>query len=165
MPILDQLHAVDRERKPDPRADYIDGLRQIADFLEAHPDVDLPHLNSVITGKFEDTLNIFIVDGDQKAKLATIARAMGRAEKLMAGGDVRVIRRFAGITLVAQASRSEVCERIVTATREVTEEIPDPKALAAATAAVPLIPVTRIEETVEWRCTPLLADAEKAVKA
>lgn len=147
------------------RQGFIDGLRQIADFLEAHPDVELPHLNSVITGKFENTLNIYIVDGDQKARLATIARAMGRAEKLMDAGDVRVIRRFAGIALVAQASRSEVCERVVTDTREVVEEVPDPEALAAATAAVPRIPVIRIEETVEWRCTPLLADASPAVQA
>lgn len=147
------------------RAAYIDGLRQIADFLEANPDVNLPHMSSYQTGKYEDTLNIYIVQGNQKDQLATIARAMGRAEKVMDGELVRVFRRFAGIALVAQAHRDQVCERVVTNTREVIEEVPDPEALAAATASVPLVPVARIEETVEWRCTPLLANATTAVTA
>ena len=164
MNTVTELPAAEAKRK-EHRAAYVDGLRQIADFLEAHPDVELPHLASTITGTYEDTLNIYIVEGDQKAKLATIARAMGQAEKVMADERIRVFRRFAGIALVAQASRDQVCERVVTDTREVVEEVPDPEALAAATAAVPLIPVTRIEETVEWRCTPLLADAIPAVQA
>jgi hypothetical protein len=93
-------------------------------------------------------------------QLATIARAMGRAEKVMDGERVRVFRRFAGIALVAQASRDQVCERVVIDSRQVTEEVPDPEALAAATASVPLVKRTTTVEEVEWICSPLLAVAK-----
>jgi hypothetical protein len=48
--------------------------------------------------------------------------------------------------------RNEVCEKVVTGTREVTKEVPDPEALAA----VPKVTVTETVEDVEWRCHPIL---------
>jgi hypothetical protein len=45
----------------------------------------------------------------------------------------------------------------VTGTREVTEQVPDPEALAA----VPTTTVTRTEDVTEWVCRPLLADARE----
>lgn len=52
--------------------------------------------------------------------------------------------------------RARVCERVVTGTTTVTEEIPDPEYVAAA----PKVAVTRTVESVEWKCVPILADAE-----
>lgn len=52
------------------------------------------------------------------------------------------------------ADRDKICERVVTGTREVTEEVPDPEALAA----VPKVTVTKTVEDVEWVCRPLLAE-------
>lgn len=49
--------------------------------------------------------------------------------------------------------RASVCERVVTKVETVTEEIPDPEYIAAA----PKITQTREVETVEWKCTPILA--------
>src|SRR5690242_12905173 len=118
----------------DTRQDFIDGLHQIADFLAEHPEVPLPHLESYATGAFVPTMSIYLVgDKDQRGLLAGIARAMGGAEKRVNDATDRfmVYRRFAGIALAASAERNEVCERVVTGTREVTEEIPDPEALAA----------------------------------
>jgi hypothetical protein len=45
----------------------------------------------------------------------------------------------------------------VVGTREVTEEVPDPEALAA----VPKVTVTRTVEDVRWECRPLLAEAQR----
>lgn len=36
----------DIKPNPDPRAEYIAGLRQIADWLERHPEVPLPCLDT-----------------------------------------------------------------------------------------------------------------------
>lgn len=150
------------EPEPDPkRAAYTQGLREIADWLDAHPEVPMPHLSSTQTGKWEDVLSIFLVSGDQRAALATIARAMGEFEKVADGEDFRVVRRFGSIAVVAQADRDEVCERVVTATREETVEVPDPEALAA----VPKVSVTRTVEDVEWVCSPLLGRRSKPTQA
>ena len=151
---------IDTEPAPvDPRrAAYIDGLRQIADWLEQHPDVPLPYLGFAGSTKLQaqnvPAVPIYVWD-DQRQRMAAIARAMGGAEKDAAGDRFRLTRHFAGIAVVASAERDQVCERIVVGTREVTEEVPDPEALAA----VPKVTVTKTVEDVEWRCGSLLAPA------
>jgi hypothetical protein len=137
------------------RQAYIDGLHQIADFLAEHPEVKLPHLNGFVDGEYGPVLNIYLTTpGQQREPLAEIARAMGNVKKVADDrlGRFEVWRQFAGIKLVASADRAEVCERVVTGTREVTREVPDPEALAA----VPVVSVTEVVEDVEWVCTPLL---------
>ena len=61
-----------------------------------------------------------------------------------------------GVYASVVVDRPAVCERVVTAVREVTREVPDPEALAA----LPTTTVTETVEDVEWRCLPLLADDE-----
>lgn len=139
------------------RQAFIDGLHQIADFLAEHPEVPLPYMGGdVRAGVARHCLPIYLVsrDGSQRDDIATIARAMGRAEKVFGEDNDRVyvLRRFGAITLTASADRAEVCERVVRGTREVTREIPDPEALAA----VPKVSVTEVVEDVEWVCGPLL---------
>lgn len=154
----DQPEATQVEPVPNPeRAAYTQGLREIADWLDAHPEVELPYLNSSSTGSLVPTLTIMLGswNDDQREQMATIGRAMGTFDKhARPNGDrFTIYRRFAGIVLAATADRDEVCERVVVATREVTEEVPDPEALAA----VPLVSVTKTVEDVEWVCRPLLA--------
>lgn len=141
--------------QPDARQAYIEGLHQIADFLAEHPEVPLPHLNGFVGDDYGPVLRIYLVsNSSQRETLAAIARAMGTAEKHADDTLARfnVYRQFAGIKLLASADRSEVCERVVTGTREVTREIPDAEALAA----VPKVTVTETVEDVEWVCSPLL---------
>lgn len=139
------------------RREFTEGLRQIADFLDDHPEVPLPWLNSSETGTFRPTLPIILVDKDgQKETLAAIARAMGTAEKNVRGNlpdRFYLYRQFAGIALAVNAARDQVCERVVTGTREVEVEEPDPVALAQ----VPTVKKTVTIEDVEWDCKPLLA--------
>lgn len=143
------------------RTGYIQGLRELADFLEAHDGVPVPFHGSLQTGKWEKVFNIFLIhEGDNRERIAMVARAMGNFEKRADGSDFRVFRRFGGITLVAQAAREDVCERVVVGTREVTVTEPDP----AAVAALPTVTTTKVVEDVEWICSPLLAGASDATE-
>lgn len=144
----------------DTRQAFIDGLHQIADFLAEHPEVPLPHLGSYIDNTYAPVLTIWLHGG--REDLSEVARAMGKAQKTVNNdtGEFKVYREFAGIKLVASADRDAVCERVVTGTREVTEEVPDPEALAA----VPKVAVTKVVEDVEWRCGSLLKPAGDALQ-
>lgn len=135
------------------RREYNDGLRQLADFLDAHPEVPLPYMGSYQTGTFQPTMSIILIGDDQKEILADIARAMGTAAKRV---DDDRFRQFGGIALSVSASREQVCERVVVGTHEEIVEEPDAEALAA----VPTRKVTKVVEDVEWKCTPLLAAAD-----
>lgn len=141
----------------DPRVEWLDSLRQIADWLAEHPEVPQPyHL-------IGSELYIYLHGGDSRTKLAAIARAFGNADKRVDGSRFGVARRFGAITLIASAAREEVCERVVIGTREVTEDKPDP----AAVAALPKVPVTTVVEDVRWVCPPSLlaaADSEPTVE-
>jgi hypothetical protein len=150
------------EQATDPREAYIDGLRQIADFLAAHPEVPLPYLDSTAHtgGRHQSTLSIYLWDRDT---MATVARAMGQATKSTheSTRQFYLTRRFAGIDLVASVPRNEVCQRIVVGTSEVEVEEPDP----AAVAALPKVKRTEVVEQVEWRCMPLLGDSTSGLSA
>lgn len=130
------------------RTAYTEGLRQLADWLDAHPDIDLPW-----TGTTYDpfSLGVWLT----KEELAEIVRALpGRVEKQFDETVVRVTSAFGGLRVQAYSGRNEVCERIVTGTETVT---------------VPAIEAkperTEVREVVEWRCHPILADDETAVSA
>jgi hypothetical protein len=132
------------------------GLRALADLIEANPEL-AEHTRYAF-----GNLNAFAPHDDAVAVLAAAARA-GKA------AGHRVTKSYDAYSCVAihladeaepftggavvlefNAPRELVCERIVTGTREVTETVPDPDA--------PKITRTRVEDVVEWRCAPLLAD-------
>lgn len=124
------------------RAAYTAGLRQLADWLDANPEIELPW-----TGRYEVfQLGVWL----RKDELAAIARALpGKVEKVAddASKVLRIQGQFAGLNVEAYAGRTEVCERIVTGTETVT---------VPAVEAKP--EKTEEREVVEWRCHPLLAD-------
>jgi hypothetical protein len=136
------------------RSEFTAGLRQVAGFLDDHPEVPLPYLGGGTDSKLP-TLMIFPLE-DQRAVMGAVARAMGhatKAPKTYSDGTelFQVWRDFAGITLCAQADRNAVCTRVVTGTeeREVEEVV---------TPAVKRKVVKQVD-VVEWKCQPLLADA------
>lgn len=153
------------------RAAYIRGLREIADWLAEHPEVPLPyHAGYTHKGAgVGPVLRVYAMhehDGrTEREIIRDSARAMGHANKGVSIGedpDFVVWRQFGGIAFMVQATREEVCERVVTGTREVTVKERDPKALAA----VPMVEVTKTVEDVEWICGAILADdARKVVSA
>jgi hypothetical protein len=137
------------------RAEYIAGLRQLADLLEQNPDaLPLPY-----EGRSGAITFHFLSGEDPKAEMAAAARAIPtRLDK--SGGDsyFDLTGSLHGLKIELTAFRDAVCERVVTGTETVTEQVRDPEAAEQALASVPLVEVTRTIEHVEWRCTPLLAD-------
>jgi len=136
---------------PEERAEYIAGLRMLADALETNPELTLPY-----TGRTTTTINVIPFD-NQREQLAAWARVLpGRKEKQPRGQYFDLIGAFRGLKMMVICHRDEVCERVVLGTREVTETVPDPDLIAA----VPTVTVTKTVEDVVWRCRPLLADAD-----
>lgn len=140
------------QQNTDRAAEMAAGLRALADMIQAHPEVvdDLRY-----------PLNWMMTSVDGRTEVSRLARAgakSGAAVKKhgtdrFAGVDIA----FGPVNLRVYADREEVCERVVTGTREVTKEVPDPEALAA----VPTVTVTEVVEDVEWRCASFLAPAPK----
>jgi hypothetical protein len=78
--------------------------------------------------------------------------------KTVSNLQLRIEGEADGIRYRIALDREVACRRVVTGRRTVTEEIPDPEALAA----VPLVAVTREVDVVEWDCLPALAGARSA---
>lgn len=136
--------------QPDTRAAYTAGLRTLADLLDENPDVPLPYSGSEHNGIM---WILQTAEVDQRAVLQTFARLLpGPVEKGYRATDFDLKGTLEGLHLHVIADRNTVCERVVTGTREVTREVPDPEALAA----VPTTVVTETVEDVEWICAPLL---------
>lgn len=137
------------------RADYIAGLRALADLLDQHDELPLP------TAGRTTALDWWIWDhevNDAKATLAAIVRLLP-GSKSKTAGQVGATSWFTveaalhGLRIDINTNRASVCQRVVTGTREVTKTIPDP--------AAPTVTVTETVEDVEWVCEPLLRTREQ----
>ncbi|MEV0968475.1 hypothetical protein [Microtetraspora glauca] len=133
------------------RAEYIKGLRALADILEAHPELPLPYEG--------DDASLNFIEGnaeEERRGAAVFARVMpGTVRKEPRGEYFDLFAEIHGVRVQWIARRENVCERVVTGTREVEIEEPDPDALAA----VPKVKRTVVVEDVEWQCHPILAGA------
>lgn len=117
------------------RRDYLTGLRELANFLESHPDLPIP-------GEMAHQVYVF-----SRERLAAVAREPGvRWEKSSdAGSDYFKLRvPFCGDqSYEVFTTRDEVCRKVVTGTR-----------------LIPATPEHEVE-TYEWVCDePLLAGAK-----
>lgn len=135
------------------RTAYIAGLRQLAEVLETSPEVPLPYEGTLSPMSFH-----FLNGEDARAEMAAAARALPTvwSKNVWSAGTTNYFDlngSLHGLTIHLSAYRDAVCERIVTGTREVTTDEPDPAALAA----VPTVTVTRTVEDVQWVCAPILA--------
>lgn len=143
---------------PAERRAWTAGLRQIADFLDAHDEVPLPYLGAYAEGSSKPVLPIYLTSTEEpRQAMAMVMKAMGRATKAAHDdiGTFQVWREFAGLVLMASAHREAVCERIVTGTR--TVEVDEPVTEVTGTRKV-----TKVIEDVQWKCSPLLPALETA---
>lgn len=133
----------------DDRTGYTAGLRALADLLDAHPEVPLPYHGSTAP------LTIMHLSGaDQRTKFLASVRAFpGHKTKEARDAYFDVEVMLHGLSVQITANRDAVCERVVTGTRVLYRDVPDPEALAA----VPTTTVTETVEDVRWDCRPLLA--------
>src|SRR5882672_2620324 len=133
------------------RADYIAGLRTLADILETHDELPLPYQLTAGTG-----FAFYALSSEKKKHAKTLLpswmRAIGGTWRKEWHGDYFDLCGNVGpIPVRLSTFRDAVCKRVVTGTREVTLEEPDPGA--------PKVPVTRVIEDVEWVCSPILEGA------
>jgi len=124
------------------RHEYVDGLRQIADLLESHPEIDLP------------TTEIPCYTMYNKEIAAKVARALsdnGRCNKVYTDGTLSLQRSFGPVLLAYYGVRSNLCEQVKVGTRIVPEKyVPPQPAVEGHT-----IP-EREEAIYEWQCGSLL---------
>lgn len=133
------------------RESYISGLRKLADLLETQPELPLPYGSGAGNSSSQRVTFYFL--GAPRDLFIEAARCLpGPLTKEVEHGTYRVIAHLDGLHAEVVAYRNDVCERVVTGTREVTKTIPDPK------VTVPVVEVTETVEDVEWVCSPLLAD-------
>ena len=122
---------IDRRGQTMTAHEYADGLRQIADWYEEHPEIPVPHLDSV---------DIYTVrDRDD---LRRVARALGHCEKGSASAESLFVlkRQFGALWLQFYWHREQVCTRRVVGVTEVAEQF---------------IPA-HTREIVEWDCESIL---------
>jgi len=132
---------------------WIRGLRSLLDCIEAAPE---------LKGASAIGQTVFLNAGSAE-DMKTIAQAAGgrwTKDVLDYSPDTfRLVRSFGPHQIIIFTARENVCERVVTGTREVTVEEHDPALLAA----VPTKTVTKTVEDVEWVCPEsLLALGERS---
>lgn len=124
-------------------AEIAAGLRALADFLDAHPELPAPIY-------LTDT-SVWFPHGEEIPALIRAALASGvEVVKHDSVAQRNIELRFGAVGAMALVNKSEVCERVVVGTEVV--QVPDP-------AYIPPLIETTVEKT-EWRCRPLLAPAE-----
>jgi len=125
------------------RIDLVDGLRKMADFFEAHPEIECP---------YSVQANVY---GASKESLQAFAKAAGRVDKDAVGSTFWLRKKFSQkVQLDFNAQRDEVCEQVQVGTKMVEAQ---PERIEVHEA------VEAHEEPVyEWRCGSILQSSEVA---
>ena len=122
------------------RRDFIDGLRQVADFFEQHPSVPMPQSDM--------TINVFV---STREEMATIAR-VSKWDKIFDNNFFMLRKSFGPLLLLdVNAWRDVICKQVSKGTRIVP---------AKPEEVIPAQP-EREEEVFEWVCDePLLGGSK-----
>ncbi len=141
------------------RDETITGLRTLADLLEIQPELPVPNVH--VTWPFW---------GNDPAELAAAAKLIPcKLIKNTPSTDpdhhdfiyYTLTGNLGGLDIQLWTMRSTVCTKVVVATREETEEIPDPDLVAG----LPKVTRTKTVEDFAWECHPLLASVDAAAAA
>lgn len=129
-------------------------LRAIAAWIESHPDARVDRVNLDLMMGTAEVTGYGVRNAEDLASRAV--RLGGRWEKQAGDYGLFTLRQeiLPGVFYRLVANREDVCERVQTGEKTVTER--DPKAVAA------LPGVTRTVPVYEWRCGPILAARESA---
>lgn len=123
---------------------YVDGLRELADWIEANGD----HLDASSDFFYDNMVMSFL--RHDRDEFVNVAQLLG-GKRTKDGDDsyFRVKRSFGPIEVTVFAQRKDVCERVVTGTRHIPAQV--------IPASEERVIEARDEEIVEWVCEPLLA--------
>jgi hypothetical protein len=139
------------------RSTLLKELHNLLTFLELHEDVPLPF---ELKGYDGPTFTVYVTgDADeQKAKLATIARALGTCDKFATEVSFGVTRSHGGITLRVRADREATCTAKVVGKHRVKREVLVQEAVYETRDVE--------EDLVEWDCPDsLLAGTKRQAAA
>ena len=123
--------------------EYADGLRQIADWIEAHPDIEVP----------ETELSGYGMHSKEDA--AKVLMALKPCKKLYGDSLFSIVREFGPITLKFVFSRNQVCTPRVVGTKVV------PATPERIIEAMP----EHVVEIIEWDCEPILTAPQPEAEA
>ncbi len=132
---------------------WVDGLRAMADFAEAHPEMlpEYPMAASLFVG---------LPEGDPKEEMAKMARVLAPCEKEVPDyetGSFHLVKRFGPHKYTVFTERENVCARKVIGTEDVEVEVYSEEAQAIIDT-LPKVTQTETREIVEWDCKPLLSN-------
>ena len=116
---------------PTNKQGFVDGLREMADFVEGS-DLDISTICN----------STFFLFCQSKEDFARQSRALGTFKKESCGGYVNATKHFGRLRLQVTAGHSLVCEKVKTGERVI------PAKPEITTPAEP----ERVEETFEWKC-------------
>lgn len=101
-PIAEALQTIEEPIQLTAQQRFSEGLRELADFYDAHPEVKAPY-----------TGTNFTIFGITKEDLPIYARAFGKAEKCFDAYSFQLSKSFGyEMKLRTYSSREEVCERV-----------------------------------------------------
>ena len=134
------------------REGYIDGLRKLADLLEAKPNCPVPY-----SGSRGNNMLVFAKTPEQ---IKAWAKALGNVKKEYGNDDdvynFSLYGTLGTIPIKVLGEREGVCERVVVGSEEIEITEPDPD---FERPEVPMITRKVTKEIVEWNCGSLLEDA------
>lgn len=95
----------------DKTEEFVRGLRELATFYEANPDLDVPVIRDI------DVFTLSI------EKMRKFARRLGKAEKKQHVGYIILRRKFGNINLDVHLSQRRVCRRVKVGEREIPARV------------------------------------------
>jgi len=115
-------------------AEYAAGLRELADWIEAHPEMPRPG----------GTLTVYTLNSREEA--AACLKALGTCQKEYTESNFYLSREFGPIKLTFMFYRSAVCQRRVVGQKQVGTQV-----IPARITPEEIIPA-HTEDIVEWDC-------------
>lgn len=111
---------------------FVQQLREVADWYEAHPNTPLTH---------EETFDVRLYGVRNKKEAAFLLRLFAPCEKEWDESFLRVVKTFpSGAKITALFNRYEVCTRKVVGQRVIPRQVTE----------------ERLVDVVEWECGPVL---------
>lgn len=120
------------------RDEFIQGLRDLADWLEATPEAKLSEWSTCRVDHWSDN----------KDDVVELAKVGGHMKKHYYGESFDLRKSFGPVSYEMTIPRDQVCTKVVVGTKKVVKVDPE------AYKALPKIEVD--EDEVEWKCHPLL---------
>lgn len=140
------------------REEFVQGMRQLADTLEANPELPLPYGMEIARVSPPGDMDPDVKPEYIKRRLAQLARLLpGKVDKQVSDimSNFQLVTHFGPIQYLIEARREYVCEQVTVGQRTETVEEVDREAYDQ----LPKKTVEKTVDVVEWRCPDTLLGA------